>query len=254
MQDRIDLTKKRLERQSFDNALTHLSHAESAISRGEWESANAQTRSFIESVFNEVARINLGTSKTAGNARKELEAKGILSPKEAKLVQSFMDLAGVSGSHAGSSTDEDAHARLMIALGIAQIALRLVPELVRVQDVVVGQLKAPADARLPSDREIKAKCSTCGDQQFLAEATIKRDGADTVYVCRNGCQPIVVVSKPGDTAWPGRGYRLGPHVIRNACDLQLPVISLSSPALVPPAVLIPASKAALMRQRPDVTA
>jgi predicted RNA-binding Zn-ribbon protein involved in translation (DUF1610 family) len=254
VQDRIDLTKKRLERQSFDDALKHLSQAESAISRGEWESANAQTRSFLESVFNEVARLTLGTNKTGGNARKELEAKGILSLKEAKLVQSFMDLAGGSGSHSGSSTDEDAHARMMIALGIAQIALQLAPELVRVQDVVVGQLKAPAGARLPNDSEVKAKCPTCGEQQFLSEATIKRDGADTVYVCRNGCQLIVVVSKPGDTAWPGRGYRLGPHVIRNACDLLLPIISLSNPALVPPAVIIPASKAALMRQRPDATA
>jgi hypothetical protein len=254
VQDRIDLTKKQLERQSFDDAIKHLAQAESAISRTEWESANAQTRSFLESVFNEVARLILGTTKTGGHARKELETKGLLSPKEAKLVQSFMDLAGESGSHAGSSTDEDAHARIVIALGIAQIALRLVPELVRVQDVVVGQLKAPAGARLPSDSEVRAKCPTCSAQQFLSEATMKRDGADTVYVCRNGCQPIVVVSKPGDTAWPGRGYRLGPHVIRNACDLVLPVISLSNPAFLPPAVLIPASKAALMRQRPDATA
>jgi hypothetical protein len=254
MQDRVDLTKKRLKRQSFDDALNHLGQAESAISRGEWESANAQTRSFLESVFNEVARITLGTKKTGGNARKELETKGILAAKEAKLIQSFMDLAGQSGSHAGSSTDEDAQGRMMIALGIAEIALTLVPELVRVQDVVIGQLKAPKGTRLPSDSEVKAKCPTCGEQQFLSEATIKRDGGDTVYVCRNACQAIVVVSKPGDTAWPGRGYRLGPHLIRNACDLLLPVISLSNPALVPPAVLIPASKAALMRQRPDATA
>jgi hypothetical protein len=254
VQNRIDLTKEQLERQSFDDALRHLLQAESAISRNEWESANAQTRSFLESVFNEVARLTLGTTKTGGNARKELETKGILSPKEAKLVQSFMDLAGGGGSHAGSSTDEDAQARLMISVGIAQIALRLVPQLFRVQDVVVGQLKAPTGARLPSDSEIKAKCPTCGDQQFLSEANVKRDGPDTVYVCRNGCQPIVVVSKPGDTAWPGRGYRLGPHVVRNACDLVLPVISLSNPAFVPPSVLIPASKAALMRQRPDATA
>lgn len=253
MLDRIEKTKERLRRQSFDAALNHLRQAESAIARGEWESANAQTRSFLESLFDDIARLTLGTDKTGGGARKQLEAKGLLPPKEAKLVQSFMDLAGQSGSHAGSSSDEDAHARLLIAHGIAQIALGFVPELVRVQDVVIGQLKAPEGSRLPVDSEVKAKCPTCGEHQFLSEATIKRDGPDTVYMCRNGCQPIVVVSQPGDTAWPGRGYRLGPHVIRNACDLLLPVISLSNPVLVPPAVLIPASKAALMRQRPALS-
>ncbi len=251
MEPRILTLKDRLRRQSFDDAINHLNQAESAIDRAEWESANAQIRSFLESLFNQIARLALKSAKTGGAARKELEAKGVLSPREAKLIQSFMDFAGEAGSHAGSSSEENAHAKLLIAIGIAQIGLGLVPELVRVQDVVIGQLKAPVGARLPQDSEVKAKCPTCGEEQFLSDATIRRDGEDTVYLCRNGCQPIVVVSKPGDTAWPGRGYRLGPHVIRNACDLQLPVISLTNPVLVPPAVLIPASKAALMRQCPD---
>ena len=46
-------------------------------------------------------------------------------------------------------------------------------------------------------------------------------------------------------AWPGRGYRLGAHVIRNAADITVQVEGMRMP------VLIPASKAALMRVRPN---
>jgi hypothetical protein len=120
----------------------------------------------------------------------------------------------------------------------------LVPELVRVEDVLVGQLAAPQGARLPTDQEINTACPTCGTQQALSQATISRHGKETIYTCRNGCQQIVVVGEPGEATWEGRGYRLGPHVIRNANDLFIPIIGVER------SVLIPASKAALMKERP----
>ncbi len=64
-----------------------------------------------------------------------------------------------------------------------------------------------------------------------------------------GCQPIVIVGSPGDTAWEGRGYRLGEHVIRNATDLVC-VMPLTPGA---PIIKIPRSPAALMRQRPGAS-
>ena len=94
------------------------------------------------------------------------------------------------------------------------------------------------------DADFVTECPTCKVKQHLAEAAISLDGDDTLYSCKNGCQPITVISRPGIVAWPGRGYRLGTHVIRNACDI---VISTKGMAK---ALLIPASKAALMKVRP----
>ena len=119
------------------------------------------------------------------------------------------------------------------------------PVLIRVEDVLVGNLTAPAGNRLPTDAEVRTSFPTCREEQTLAQARIRRDGEETVYDCRNGCQPIVVVGLPGESPWPGRGFRLGDHGIRNASDLPVPVVGTGN------VVLIPASQAALIRQRPD---
>ena len=233
---------ERLRRQGMEEALNHLLQARSAFDRGEWESANGQVRAFLESLYNRIAEICLKTDKKAGAARKELETAGLLRDREARLVQEFVAVAGSSGSHAGVSNADEAMGRFVAGLGVAYIGLALIPELVRVEDVIVGNLTAPPGTRFPTDAEMNTSCPTCGHNQNLAEAEIRRDGDDTIYICKSGCQTIVVVSTPESSAWPGRGYCIGKHVIRNAQDLLLPVIGGSGPG-----VLIPASPAALMR-------
>lgn len=232
----------RLQQQGMTDAANHLGQAKSAQDRSEWESGNAQVRAGIEAVFNYVASARLNSAKTGGKARKELEAAGILRAREARLVQEFMTVAGGSGSHAGVSNADESLGRFLAGIGIAFLGLALVPELTRVEDVLAGSLTAPPGAALPTDRQIRTSCPTCGAEQTLDQAAVSRNEKDTVYTCMNGCQTIVVVGEPGNSPWPGRGYRLGPHVIRNAQDLYLPV-GVSE-------VLIPASKAALMRQPP----
>lgn len=242
----------RLQRQGCTIALSHLRQAESAFQRREWEAANAQVRSGLEALFDEVARIRLGSVKSGGAARKELEAHRVLRPREGALTKAFMDLAGSSGSHAGVSNEDEARGRILAGAGIAYLALGLIPELTRVEDIVGEKLSAPEGSRLPTDAEIRTECPACGQAQFLSEAEVHRDGEDTVYTCRNGCQTIVVISKPGQSPWPGRGYRIGEHVIRNARNILLPVIAAAGASFInPPAVLIPASPAALMKRRPD---
>lgn len=235
----IDLLeiKRRLRRHDCTVAENHLDQAASALTRSEWESATAQVRSALEALFDRVAEIRLQTRKHAGAARKELEAQGLLSEKQGRLVQAFMDYAGAGGSHAGASSADEAHGRYLAGLGLILIGLNLLPELVRVEEVF-AVLKPP-----PGDDQITTSCRTCGTVQKLTDCEVRRDGADTVYVRRNGCQVIVVVSVPGDSPWPGRGYRLGDHVIRNASDLFLTIPG------TPTQVLIPASPAALMKAR-----
>jgi hypothetical protein len=122
---------------------------------------------------------------------------------------------------------------------------RFVQEASRVEDVFEMQIQAPTGTRLGADHEMVTTCPTCGTRQTLGEAVITQDGDDTVYSCRNGCQPLVIVSRPADGApWPGRGYRMGDHVIRNAADLYYPVVGTGS------GLVLPASPAALMKQRP----
>jgi hypothetical protein len=230
--------KRRLRRQDCTVAENHLDQATSALGRGEWESASGQVRSAVEGLFDRVAELRLKTAKRGGAARKELEAKGVLIEKQARFIQAFMDYAGASGSHAGASTPDEAKGRYIAGLGILMIGLDLLPELTRVEEALAA-LDHP-----PSDSEIMTSCRTCGKEQSLAECDVRRDGPDTVYVCCNGCQALVVVSEPGQSPWPGRGYRLGDHVIRNASDL---IVAHSE---TPARVVIPASPAALMKSRP----
>lgn len=239
----FDQLIKRLDRQGLTEAARHFTQAKSALDRSEWEAANAQVRAGLESLFNGVAAIRINSTKTAGQARKQLEEAGVLRTKEARLIQAFMDVAGGSGSHAGVSNADESSGRFLAGIGVAFLGLALVPELVRMEDVIVSQLKAPAGARLPTDKEIYTSCPTCGTRQTLSEASLSRVSRETIYTCVNGCQTIVVVGEPGDAPWEGRGYRLGPHVIRNPQDLYLPIgFSL---------VLIPASNAALMKRCPE---
>lgn len=234
----------RLRRQDMSEALGHLEQAQSAFSRGEWEGANAQGRAFLESLFNRIAFIRLSTRSTGGAARKALEQAGVLREREARLIQEFMAVAGAAGSHAGVSNADEAKGRVLASIGMAYLGLALIPELVRVEDVIRMSLTAPPNTQLPGDGGIFTSCPTCGEKQTLAEGTVRRDDLDTVYTCRNGCQTIAVVSAPGDTPWPGRGYRLGEHVIRNASDIVLRLVGGVSPGIV-----IPASKAALMKRK-----
>lgn len=241
VQDPFQALIARLRRQNFAEAARHFEQAKSALDRSEWEAANSQIRAALESLFNEIARLRLTSNKTGGEARKALETEGYLRAREARFIQEFIAVAGTAGSHAGVSNADESLGRFLAGVGIGFLGLGLVPELVRVEDVLIGEIEPPHGARLPTDQEMHTSCPTCGTQQTLAQALITRSGSDTTYVCVNGCQTIVVVGSPEETAMEGRGYRLGPHIIRNARDLILPIAGASD-------VVIPASKAALIKR------
>lgn len=95
------------------------------------------------------------------------------------------------------------------------------------------------------DSDMNTECPACNTAQTLSEATISLDDDDTIYTCKNGCQPLAVISRPGMVAWSGRGYRLKDYVIRNVRDITIKTKNMSK------TMLIPASKAALMKARPS---
>jgi hypothetical protein len=60
---------------------------------------------------------------------------------------------------------------------------------------------------------LKETCSILDARRPPGKVKIQRRNGETVYHCKNGCQPIVVFGTPGDSQWPSRGYRMGEHVI-----------------------------------------
>ena len=83
----------------------------------------------------------------------------------------------------------------------------------------------------PRETELFTTCPSCGVVQALAEATVEAgEDSDTVYRCRQGCGPILIVSLHSDVPWEGRGYRTGDWVLRNPRDLFVqPVVMPASP-------------------------
>jgi hypothetical protein len=119
-------------------------------------------------------------------------------------------------------------------------------EVVRLEEVFLKAGLGPKGKLPIRDADFTTACPTCSTQQAASEASISLDGSDTVYTCKNDCQPIIVVSRPGLVAWPGRGYRLDNYVVRNASDMFFKTADMQA------AVLMPASKSALMKRRPGV--
>jgi hypothetical protein len=117
-------------------------------------------------------------------------------------------------------------------------------KIVRLEDAFSRAGLGPKGKRPPRDADFTTECPTCSTRQRASEATVSLDRGDTVYTCKNGCQAIIVVSRPGLVAWPGRGYRLKDYVVRNAADMFLRTDDMAA------AVLLPASKAALMKRGP----
>lgn len=117
-------------------------------------------------------------------------------------------------------------------------------QIVKVEDVFAKKNLKPKGGRTIKDSDMLTECPTCETKQLLSEASVSLDGDDTIYICKNGCRPITVVSRPGLVAWPGRGYRIGEHVVRNTRNILITI----EPGK--PKVFIPASKASLMKTRP----
>lgn len=119
----------------------------------------------------------------------------------------------------------------------------IVYEIVRVEDVFAKQQLGPKGGRPIRDSDMRTKCPACASEQLLSEAPLSLNGDETVYTCKHGCQPLVIVGRPGIVAWPGRGYRLGDHVIRNVRDVLVKTEDMAK------TLVLDAREAALMKRR-----
>jgi hypothetical protein len=85
-------------------------------------------------------------------------------------------------------------------------------------------------------------CAVCGSTTRLHLAILRQtDPLETVYLCPNGCGPILLVGAPGVGSWRDRDHGMGTTewLILNPQDLFI-----QDPAVLHP-LLIPASPHAL---------
>ena len=108
-----------LKKLNFDTTRNHFRQAMSALSREEWESANANTRVFLDSLCEEVAArlppFKGDKPPTGGLARRHLQDSNFLDGAEADLLGAFFKVLHGSGSHPGTSAQNDATRRILMA-------------------------------------------------------------------------------------------------------------------------------------------
>jgi hypothetical protein len=90
--------------------------------------------------------------------------------------------------------------------------------LTRASEVLKKQLQGVGHL---SDEHLIGTCAKCGIRAAMAEANIAHEGAETHYRCKNGCGDLLIVGDVEKRAWPGRGYRLGPFVLRTVVDITV---------------------------------
>lgn len=119
----------------FATTLGHLDQAIEAHTRGDWAASNSQTRTFIESLFEQIAHhIDPAAAAAKGsseNRREWLAEKGFLSKarfewtNEGKnYINGLFKMLHTDGSHPGLSDDDHCTFRLHLALITSRTFLR----------------------------------------------------------------------------------------------------------------------------------
>jgi hypothetical protein len=124
------LLEQRLVDLGWETAAAHYRQAVRALSAGDWESANAQLRSFLEAFIPDAAATILGTVARSDPAAslQDLNAKGALFDGEFDFARGLWKLANPRGSHAGLSDRDEAHFRMLSATAYARFLLSRLPE------------------------------------------------------------------------------------------------------------------------------
>jgi hypothetical protein len=120
----------------FSTTLGHLEQAIDAHTQGNWASANAQARTFIESLLDELARrIDPDEADAPGrnseNRRQLLRQRGFLREDLAELtddgksfIHGFFKMLHSEGSHPGLSGEDRSTCRLHLILVTSRMLLR----------------------------------------------------------------------------------------------------------------------------------
>lgn len=119
----------------FSEPLGHLDQGIEAHARGDWAAANAQFRTFLEGLFDDIARQCEGADKTAAltseNRRQRLAQIGFLAedrnewtPDGKNYINGLFKMLHTDGSHPGLSDEDHSTFRLHVVLVTARTFLR----------------------------------------------------------------------------------------------------------------------------------
>ena len=126
-----------LDKLKMDTAKGHLDQAIEIHSRGKWAAANAQLRTFMEELFNEIARrvdSACASDRSPGHNMRQLladtdppflqESLGEWSQDGKNFINGVFKLLHTEGSHPGLSDDDDSTFRLHLVLIVARHYMR----------------------------------------------------------------------------------------------------------------------------------
>jgi hypothetical protein len=213
--------KEELLNRNLNTTYNHFEQIILNIQQNNWESANAQIRSFLESLFNDVCLLVLHKSKTGGSARIELQKAGVIDELHANNLYSFMQLSHTKGSHPGVSNENETFSRWFSCLSFALLGISILPNIIRISTVFkLAKISIPNVVSI-SDEIFGTTCPSCEEKQFLSLCKVFQEAGETHYQCKNGCQDLLIIGKPGEKTITGRGYRLKDFVVRNANDIFL---------------------------------
>ncbi len=130
-----DEVRQLLRQNGFAVPAGHLDQAIEAHTRGDWAAANAQLRTFVESLFDAIAfAIDANAAASAGSAenrRQLLGTKGFLaadrgewSPDGKNFVNGLFKMLHTHGSHPGLSDEDHSTFRLHLVLVTSRTFLR----------------------------------------------------------------------------------------------------------------------------------
>lgn len=113
------------------------------------------------------------------------------------------------------------------------------PEQTTIRAADVLNQTMPKGVSALTDSEVLAACEKCQGLVALDSCSVQ-SGRETAYNCRQCGQTLLIIGakNPDGRPWPGRGYRIGDFVLRNAVDLLYRGIRLNR------------SPAALAKERP----
>ncbi|WP_157755675.1 hypothetical protein [Neomegalonema perideroedes] len=125
-----------LSKNNFITTMRHLESARKNIVQEQWEAANSQCRTFLESLTDEIANKlypDEAATRKSGLAKRQLLAdKGFLSREKHEFgdgngqtfLPGLVKLLHTDGSHPGVSTHEDAIFRLQLVVVTASLFLK----------------------------------------------------------------------------------------------------------------------------------
>jgi hypothetical protein len=120
----ISILEQQLVNSGLDIAANHYGQACENLVSGNFEAANSQIRSYLESLFIKCCEKCAGKSFGDPNASiQHLKDGNFLDPSEWNMLRGFWSMCNTNGPHAGQSNSEESIFRISVATAIGRYML-----------------------------------------------------------------------------------------------------------------------------------